>query len=698
MQYHVFKLSPLGLSLLLAFHSGALHATETGVLPEVKVQASSIDDYESYQAPVSRSATKVDAPLRDIPQTVNVVPQALIRDQGAHSMQDVLRNVPGVGLSSGDGQRDQVTIRGFSAIADQFIDGLRDDALYFRDLSNIERVDVLKGPAAVLYGRGSSGGLINRVTKKPGENLGEVTVTVGSWGQQRAEMDIARKTEIADFRITGATELADSFREQQFLNRESLAPSVSLKLGDATLLLQGEYTADRRVTDFGIPAYQGRPVNVDPGKYYGAANAADVDYTQARVKAGSAVLEKPLAGGLKLRNAFRYYDYSLDRGNTSVGSVNEAKQTASLNHSALRRQDDGFFNQTELTQTLATGAIGHQLLYGIEVGRQYKDQVTYFATNVATVSLFDPVLPQLQRIMGTLTTDNLGVLTVSSAYVQDLLTLSSQWKALVGVRYDVFKQETHERRAGQPNLERTDREWSPRAGLVFQPTAQQSYYMSYSKSFQPSGESFAPTAANADLAPEETAGLEFGGKYDLFDGRLQVGAALFRLTRDHIKAVDPTTQQTIPVGKQQTDGVELTLAGTLPGGVQAFAGYAWLDSTMIKSVAVESGQPVEGKTATLTPTHSANLWLSKDLPAGFNVGGGVNYVGDRYANLGNTVTLPAYTTLDAAVRYRIRALDLQLNLNNLTDRRYFVAGHGSNTNLNLPGAPRNAALTARYAF
>ena len=132
--------------------------------------------------------------------------------------------------------------------------------------------------------------------------------------------------------------------------------------------------------------------------------------------------------------------------------------------------------------------------------------------------------------------------------------------------------------------------------------------------------------------------------------------------------------------------------------MQAFAGYAWLDSTMVKSVAVESGQPVQGKTATLTPTHSANLWLSKDLPAGFNVGGGVNYVGDRFANLGNTVTLPAYTTLDAAVRYRIRALELQLNLNNLTDRRYFVAGHGSNANLNLPGAPRNAALTARYAF
>ena len=220
-----------------AFAQTASTATDAN-LPEVKVK-SSRELPQTYNPPPATSATKIEAPLRDIPQTVNVVPQSLLRDQGVRSMQDVLKSVPGIGMSTGDGQRDQVTIRGFSAIADQFINGMRDDALYFRDLSNIEQVEVIKGPASVLYGRGSSGGLINRITKKPGIDKNEVSAQVGSWNQRRAEFDLAQNypDNGVAFRITGAVERADSYRDQQFLKREAFAPSIALKLGPDTKLL-----------------------------------------------------------------------------------------------------------------------------------------------------------------------------------------------------------------------------------------------------------------------------------------------------------------------------------------------------------------------------------------------------------------------------------------------------------------------------
>lgn len=671
------------------------------VLPEFKVRASK-DLPPTYNQPTAVSATKIEAPLRDIPQTVNVVPQQLLRDQGVRSMESVMKSVPGVGLSHGDGQRDQVTIRGFTAIADQFIDGLRDDALYFRDLSNIEQVEVIKGPASVLYGRGSSGGLINRISKKPGIDKSEVTAQVGSWQQRRGEFDIARnmRDNGVAFRITGAVERADSYRDQQFLDREALAPSLSFKLGtDTNLLLQAEYLSDERVTDFGIPAYRGRPVDVPVGTYYGAANARDVDTSKAEVTALGFTLSHRFNERLSVRNAFRHYDYKLNRNNTLVGSVNEAAQTASLNHGNVRREEDGYFNQTELTQKATLAGMEHQLLYGIEIGKQNKNQLFRTQTNVATVSLFNPVNPLLPLVAAAApSSDNLGIMTTTSAYVQDLVTLSRHWKLLAGVRYDRFEQETRERRVSQANLGRIDTEWSPRAGVVYQPASNQSYYVSVSKSFQPSAEAFPLATNNAQLDPEETTNQEIGAKFDFLDGQASATASLFRLERTNIKTTDPATNRLIPIGEQRTDGLELTFTGDLPKGWQIWSGYAFLDAKVTSSIARDAGQPVQGKRATLTPRHSANLWLTKALGNGYRAGAGVNYVGDRAANPGNTVTLPGYTTVDAMVGYRLAKLDIQLNVNNVFDRKHTVSGHGTVANLNMPGAPRSVQLTARYNF
>ena len=293
-------------------------------LPPVTVKSSADSGYSPAN---SSTATKGSAALRDIPQSVNVIPQQLIKDQAARSMEDALKNVPGVALSHGDGQRDQVFIRGFSAIADQFVDGLRDDALYFRDLSNIERIEVLKGPAAVLYGRGSSGGLINRVTKKPvfGETAGDVTLNVGSYGLKRVSSDINWSSgETVAFRLNVAKENSDSYRDQQFIDRYSIAPSLALKISpDTKLLLQYSNAKDQRVTDFGIPALNGRPVDVPVSAYYGSSRARDDDTSTSKVASYTAVLDHRFNDAFSFKNSTRFYDYNLNRRNTlSNGNTN----------------------------------------------------------------------------------------------------------------------------------------------------------------------------------------------------------------------------------------------------------------------------------------------------------------------------------------------------------------------------------------
>lgn len=696
-RHHKPVVAVVGLGL--AF--GAL-AQEAGVaeLGAVQVRGSQ-DPASGYREETARSGTRIDVPLRDVPQTVEVLPQTLLRDQVAQSLQDALKNVAGVGLSHGDGQRDQVTIRGFSAIADQFVDGLRDDSLYFRDLSNIEQVEVVKGPAAVLYGRGSAGGLVNRITRKPGIDRSEIGLTLGRWKQRRGEFDLARAPRGSElsFRVTGALEKADSYRNQQFLDRRAIAPSFQWRPSAATrLLLQADYLSDRRLTDFGVPAWQGRPVDVPPSTYYGASNGRDVDFSEARMASLALTLDHDLSGGWRLRNGLRYYDYRLDRYNTTPASVDARARTVTLRRGTIQRDENGFFNQTELQRRQHWRGVEHQWLFGLELGHQRKEQLVASAGNVGTVDLFNPVGPVLPlAITSRPTTDNHGIFRVASVYVQDMLDFNGQWKALAGIRYDNFRQETHEHRAGQPDLGRTDAAWSPRLGVVYQPRADVSYYGSVSRSFQPSGEAFALAASNADIDPEKTTAHEVGVKWDIVSG-LAATASVFQARRTGIKATDPVSNRLLPLGTQRTRGLELSLAGHLPGGWESWVSYAYLDARMTRSPAINEGQPVQGKRATLTPRHAFSLWLTREIGQGFGAGGGVHAVGSRYANAGNTVILPGHAVVDVMAYHRQGPLDVQLKVSNLFDRHYIVSGHGAASNYNLPGAPRSVQLVARYRF
>jgi len=700
------------LALLTALGGGVLFSPAFGAVAEkadseATASGSGRDDIvvtgqnPEYRTP-DTTALKIDAPLRDIPQTIDVIPDQVIRDQRALSMQDAVRNVAGIGMATGDGQRDQFVIRGNIAYGDLFIDGVRDDALYFRDLSNIERIEILKGPASVLYGRGSSGGLINRVSKKPGTEGGEIVVSYGSWEDKRGEIDLGHVFTGNDVavRLTGAIERSDSYRDQGFLRREAIAPSVLFAPSDRTqILLQADYLRDRRVTDNGIPAFQGRPVDVRASTYYGAANARAVDFSQSEVWSTTATLDHEFSDTLKLHNALRYYDYTLDRQNTIPNVVNEAARTVTLNRQSTDRAEHGWFNQLELSGRFSTGPLEHKLLLGFETGRQSKYELRIDRANIATVDLFDPVLPVLPlEVAGTPGTHRTGVYKTLGFYAQDMISLGEHWKALAGLRYDRFRQEVHQRIAGQPDLARTDTFWSPRIGLVWQPTPAQSYYVSWNKSYQPSGETFALSTSSADIAPEKTINSEIGAKFDLFDGKLSTTISAFNLKRSDIKATDPILLKVVPVGVQRTRGIEISAQLELSQGWQAIASYAYLDARIIRSPALDSGVPIQGNRPTLTPVNSASLWLMRSFGDRFGLGGGVNYVGDRQANLANSVVLPEYITADAMAWARLGKLKAQLNVRNIFDRDYFVSGHGTVGNLNMPGAPRSAMLTLRYAI
>lgn len=699
------RIRPASLSVLSVLVAPALQA-ETLAIPATSVNSSY--EEQSYKATESKSALKIDAPLRDIPQTVNVVPQSVIKDQGAQSMEDVLKNVPGIGLSNGDGQRDQVTIRGFSAIGDMYIDGLRDDALYYRDLSNVERVEVIKGPAAVLYGRGSSGGLINSVSKKPNFNpVQEVGVSFDSEGKRRTQFDAGwadQQQGDKAFRITGALEDSDTFRDDGYIDRKAIAPTAYFKLSDDLDLTVGAtYLYDKRLIDFGIPALGDRPVDVDRDKRFGAADPDD-DYARSEVFSFTAGVDYRLNDDFTLSNTSRYYHYDLDRNNTLADSSPTRFVTAAngellvkLNRGNVQRTEDGWFNQTELKHQAQLAGMNHNLLYGVELGRQVKDQSVFSQNNVAQVPVFRdglvdvPFQASRQTAKGTTTQDTAGF------YVQDLIELAPQWKALVGVRYDVFDQEYADDLSGA-DLSRTDTTWSPRVGLVFQPDQVQSYYVSVSRSYQPSSEVFALSTGNQGLEPEETTNYEVGAKWDLLDSRLAVTAALFRLERTNMKTTDPANPANLVLaGEQRTDGFEATVSGQLTDKWQVYGGFAFLDAEITKSNSRTNGVANEGQTPTLTPRTSANLWLVRSLTETWRVGMGANYVDERYTALDNVVVMPSYTTVDAALLYNQPKWDAALRLRNVFDRDYYASAHGS-VDLITPGAPRTLELSTNYRF
>jgi catecholate siderophore receptor len=672
-----------------------------------------------FVSTTSEAATKTSTPLRDIPQSVEIINRQLLDSQAVLSLKDALYNVTAVSVAQGEGRRDQFFIRGFNAIGDQFIDGIRDDALYYRDLSNIEQIEVIKGPSAVLFGRGSSGGIINRTTKKPNvyERIGSAETNFGSYGLKRGSFDFGNPIvkEKLGFRVVGAYEKEGSFRQFFSQDRYNFAPSLSWKPTAKTdVTFQFEYLNDERTPDRGIPSFRGRALNVPISTYYGYP---ELDQIRNRVSSQAVRLEQQLSQTWLIRNVFRRIGTATDFYNTAPNGIclmNTAGTSCSTTIASnisdtdsrlrvMRQQYNGlfrqenYFNQTEVLGFVNTFGILHNLLFGVELGSQKRGSLVFRNSTSNPVTFLNPTLTQPVN-NGIPTTNNSFTANVFGVYLQDQISFNKNWKALVGIRYDNFRQSVDDFLATNVDLTRTDKEFSPRVGLVYQPNDWLSFYGSYSRSFQPSGENLSLAANNTELKPELTRNYEAGVKATIQPLRLSTTLSVFRLNRNNIKTTDPlNSAKLILVGEQQTDGIEFTVAGSPIRKLDFLAGYSLLDAEIIKSNTISNGVLLQGKTAQLTPRNSGNLWLNYQLPKNFRVGFGGFVRSKTFTSTNNLVTLPGYARLDASFGWRSEShYEISFNLKNITNRKYYETSNGDNNIM--PGSPINGSVTLRYRW
>ncbi|MGN6512337.1 MAG: TonB-dependent receptor [Lysobacteraceae bacterium] len=687
--------APLAAALLLALSAASVHAAEAAAPEPQTLDVIEVNAKAPRHATAAETATRTSTPLRDVPQAVSAVTRQELDERDVRSLNQALETVPGVSLTMGEGRRDQVNIRGFSALYDQYLDGFRDDSPYYRDLADIERIEVLRGPASVLYGRGSGGGLVNRISKKPrfGGDVGEVSLAAGSFDAFRGTFDIGRSpTDAFAWRFNAAAEDADGFRDHGHLERQLAAPSMAWRIGDGTLVAQAEFLRDRRMPDRGIPGLGGRPAPVDVATYYGdpARDHHDNDSGEARLTWRSALGER-----WQLRASVVGHAVDGDFYNTYANAVSDdGRQVLRGQYNGRTTGRDGF-GQVEALADFGNGAVRHTLLLGMEGGQQ-KRSALQWRGSAAAVALDHPDLSVGSTPSDTLSTDRDFIGNGIGVYVQDQLALGEHWKALVGGRWDRFGQALADHLDGS-RLSRTDTTFSPRAGVVWQPDGTHSLYAAWSRSFQTSGDGFSLAANTADLSPEQSTLKEVGWKGDWHDGTVSASAALFEQTRDGLRTTDPADPtRLIQVGEQRSRGIELELGGRIGDRLDVRLGYTRLDAEILRSNDAQNGVPLQGNRPSNVPEQSASLWGTYALGHGFEAGLGVFAVGDRYSANDDLVRLPGYVRTDAMLRWRGGRHEIALNLRNLGDITWYETAH--TTHQIMPGTPRALTLTWRMAL
>jgi catecholate siderophore receptor len=664
----------------------------------------SVDAVIGYSVPAVSSATKTTTPLRDVPQAVSVVTSALIADQRMASMADVTRYMPGVGFAQGEGNRDTPILRGNSSTSDFFVDGVRDDVQYFRDVYNVDRVEALKGPNAMVFGRGGVGGVINRVTRQAdwGQPR-EASLQFGSWNNKRFTADVGQgMSETVAVRATGLYEQSGSYRDGFNVERFGFNPTAAFRLGPNTTLRGSyEYFHDERIADRGVSSFNGRPVATAPGTFFGDPSQSPTDAT---VNLVSGLLEHRFNSRVTLRNRLSYGDYDKFYQNVFPGAVNAAATTVAISayNNATARQN--LFNQTDLIVSARTGRFGHTLLLGAELGRQETANFRstgFFSSLGANVTTFNAPLASpttslpVEFRQNATDADNHGVTTIASLYAQDQVALSERVDAVVGVRFDRFNADVTNNRTAT-DFSSDDGLLSPRLGLIYHPMQPLSLYGSYSLTYLPrAGEQLSSLSlTNQALDPEEFRNYEVGAKWDLVPS-FSFTAALYRLDRGNViapDATDPTAS--ILVDAQRTTGLEVGLNGNVARAWNVAGGYAYQDGEITRSI---SASAQAGAVLAQLPKHSISLWNKYDFTPRLAAALGVIYRGDVFTSTDNRVVLPTWTRVDAALYYNVTSMiRAQVNIENLFDEDYYLNAH-SNTNIT-PGSPRavRVALTTRF--
>lgn len=669
---------------------------------------------DRYRATESSTAMKTDTPLIDVPQSITVMTRAQIEDQSLQSVSEVLRYSPGGGAQQGEGNRDAPIFRGNASTADLFVDGVRDDVEYFRDLYNVERVEVLRGPNGMIFGRGAVGGLINRVTRQAnGKTFGEVTAQGSSEGGGRGTIDLGYAFDaVGSMRVTALYEDTESYRDDVTFERTGINPTLLLNLGARTSLRVGyEYYDYTRVADRGIPSLNGRPSSTSPSTFFGDPSQSPTTLT---MNALTVAFEHEFSDKVRLTNKTRWADYDKFYQNVYASGPVSLTSTVPLQAYNQAQLRENLFNQTDLQIELETGSIEHTLLVGVEIGQQITDnrrddgvfQTTGNPTSV-TVPLANPrsTTPVVFSHLNSAAFNHIDASQLS-VYVQDQLKFSPHWRVVLGVRYDGVDIEYTNRNTGVavPRINTSDNLWSPRASLIFKPQDNISLYGSFTLSYLPrAGAQLASlTVANSTFDPEEWKNYEVGAKWDITPS-LAATAAIYQLDRTNVIIADPANPTvSILADGQRARGVEIGLSGHITDAWSISGGYGWQEAEITAAPTVTTTGVVDGSRVGQTPEHTASLWNRYDFTPQWGAGLGVVYSSEQFAATqvaaaANNVVLPSYTRVDGALYWTINdKLRLQANVENLLDEEYFPNAH--NNNNITPGSPRTYRVSMGVKF
>ncbi len=669
-------------------------------------------------------------PLIDTPQSIDVVPQHVIQDQGATTLRDTLRNVAGISLAAGEGgaQGDSLTIRGFTARNDIFLDGMRDFGSYYRDPFNMQEVAVLQGPSSIAFGRGSTGGVVNQETKVA--QMGHILsgdVELGTDQTKRITADIDRALPSLGSGTVFRLNLMG--HDSKFAGRDiaenrrfGIAPSLAFGLGTPTrLTFSYLHQGADDTPDYGIPWLFNGPAPVDRRNYYGFEHG---NYLRTNVDLGTIKLDHDFSDKITFRNQARYAHYHRDLRITEaqIGTTFDGDKVTpttpldeiqvNRNQIAVNSLETFLQDQVDVTMRFRTGFLRHTLVAGAEGGREtsspYRtryDITGSLPTSVPKTGLLHPDTSEVFSgdILNNLTTDvNVTAISVG-VYAVDTVALAPRWEVTGGVRVDRFDATLNQPLPlNSPSLERVDVMPSWRTALVFKPATNGSIYFAYGTSFNPSAETLALSASTAAIAPEENKTIEVGTKWDLFSRKLSLRSSVFRTTKENARETDPTNALlTVLAGTQRVNGFQVQANGYLTSRWEILTSYAYLDG---KEIASRFFPLAVGAQLANVPRNTFSIWNTYDLPWHLGIGGGADFVDSRTASstvpldptTGLVKQVPGYWVFNAMVKYPLTEhIDLRANVYNLADKYYYDQIHPAHI---VPGAARSALLSVNFKF
>lgn len=664
------------------------------ILPPVKVTA----PYAQPAVPErATTATKTDTPLKDIPASIQVVPKEVLADQGAYSLDGVLKNVSGMATAGGTnyGFFNRYTIRGLNQefLRDGFSDGPQVNG-YARTLTDVERVEVLKGPGSALYGSGAPGGTVNLISKQPlEESLYSFYASGGSFGTHREVGDLTGPiTGGWLYRFIGAQYHTNGFRKQANTTTEIL-PMLTWRPNPwHQLTLDFDYRNIRVVPDpYGIQFRGGSILDVPRHTKY----STPFDHVDQEVFRGALHYEWRFSDNFMVRNNFTLLQRDLFLLRNSFGSI--AAGSTAMTGRRLRRQTDDardYQYQLEPVWSVRTGSIKHELLLGFEYLNQFNAFKRVEANLPNIDDVFHPVIRDTKQglVFNIRSFDGHIQAKQFGLYAQDFIEFSDQWKARLGLRWNEFDTGDLNRDATPSRRSRSDDKTGGQAGLVYQPVPATSFYAGASRGHLTN---FTSESSGAARPPETATQWEVGNKTTFLDGRISLNLAFFHVTRENF-LVNISGQQ-VPVGEQRTRGIELDLASEPLPGWKLYGNYAFHDAELVKLAPADRAN--EGNRPTGVPRPSAAFWTTYEfqdgLVRGFGFGGGVTFKGKTFQNNENTNRIPSYTVGDLVAFYRRGPYQIQLNLNNVADTTYFRGGANSGAQ---PGEPFSVLATLQFRY